>query len=1026
MFPKELIRGLRNGPRPKEEIIPLATDFLKQYYSSMKQLQTQQHLDRLQEVIRDIEMTGTYQLTEDELIFGAKQAWRNAARCVGRIQWTKLKVLDARTCKSAQEMFEYICNHIKYATNDGNIRSTITIFPQRTDGKSDFRIWNPQLIRYAGYRQPDGSVLGDPISTELTELCIQQGWRPPYGRFDILPLLLQANGEGPHLFEIPADLVLQVHLQHPVYTWFADLGLKWYALPAVANMLLEIGGLEFPAAPFNGWYLSTEIGVRDFCDPQRYNILQEIAEKMGLDVRRTSSLWKDKAAVEINVAVLHSFQTVKVTIMDHHTATESFMKHMENEYRIRGGCPADWVWIVPPMSGSLTPVFHQEMVNYILSPAFFYQVDAWRDMEGFLKKKKIHLKQLANAARFSVKLSSRVMAKRVKVTILYATETGKSESYARTLFKIFRNAFNPQVLGMDGYDLAQLEQETLLLVITSTFGNGDAPENGQRFAKALMKMVQSWSRTLHQLKFSVFGLGSRAYPNFCAFAHATQTCLKKLGAKQILDIAEGDELCGQEETFRTWARKIFKVACSTFDVNHDEVASDSIFETRCNWKPDGYRMTITTASMDLITALSQLHKRKIVSASVLSRDNLQSEKSSRSTILVRLDTGEQKALQYLPGDHIGVLPANRKELVQALMQRLVDAPPINETIIIEYQEEKKMINGETGLFSKLWVTEKRLPACTVFQAFSHFLDITSPPSTQFLQLLGTLAKDPKEKSKLERLSQDTAEYENWKWFNSPTIVETLQEFPSVDVPTSLLLTQLPLLLPRYYSVSSSPDVCPGEIHITVAVVNYRTQDGKGRLHYGVCSTWLNSLEPEDMVPCFVRRAPNFHLPHDLSAPCILIGPGTGIAPFRSFWQQRYYDMEHKGAEPTKMTLVFGCRQSKLDHIYKQETIKAKQKGVFKEVYTAYSREPGVSKTYVQDILRNTLTDEVIHIIQGGNGHIYVCGDVTMASDVILTIQQMLVSRGGLDLNEAEERLKELKGHSSSMPDIDKDYYATYL
>ncbi|XP_061443429.1 nitric oxide synthase 1-like [Rhineura floridana] len=121
-----------------------------------------------------------------------------------------------------------------------------------------------------------------------------------------------------------------------------DLELQWYGLPAVSNMLLEIGGLEFSACPFSGWYMGTEIGVRDYCDNSRYNILEEVAKKMNLDMRKTSSLWKDQALVEINIAVLYSFQSDKVTIVDHHSATESFIKHMENEYRCRGGCPADW------------------------------------------------------------------------------------------------------------------------------------------------------------------------------------------------------------------------------------------------------------------------------------------------------------------------------------------------------------------------------------------------------------------------------------------------------------------------------------------------------------------------------------------------------------------------------------------------------------------------------------------------------------------------------------------------------------
>lgn len=118
------------------------------------------------------------------------------------------------------------------------------------------------------------------------------------------------------------------------------MNLEWYALPAVSGMLLDVGGIEFPAAPFSGWYMVTEIAMRDLCDPHRYNILEEVAQLMGLDTRTNASLWKDAASVEINIAVLDSFQKAGVTIVDHHTASESFMKHLENEQRLRGGCPA--------------------------------------------------------------------------------------------------------------------------------------------------------------------------------------------------------------------------------------------------------------------------------------------------------------------------------------------------------------------------------------------------------------------------------------------------------------------------------------------------------------------------------------------------------------------------------------------------------------------------------------------------------------------------------------------------------------
>uniref|UniRef100_A0A8C1PKT9 Nitric oxide synthase n=1 Tax=Cyprinus carpio TaxID=7962 RepID=A0A8C1PKT9_CYPCA len=901
------------------------------------------HVDRLEEVKKEIETSGTYQLKDTELIYGAKHAWRNAARCVGRIQWSKLQVFDARDCTTAHGMFNYICNHIKYATNKGNLRSAITIFPQRTDGKHDFRVWNSQLIRYAGYKQPDGSILGDPASVELTEICIQQGWKAPKSRFDVLPLLLQANGNDPELFEIPGDLVLEVPIIHPKFEWFKELNLKWYGLPAVSNMLLEIGGLEFTACPFSGWYMGTEIGVRDFCDSSRYNILEEVATMMGLDTRKTSSLWKDQALVEINIAVLYSFQMSKVTIVDHHSATESFMKHMENEYRVRGGCPGDWVWIVPPMSGSITPVFHQEMLNYRLTPSFEYQPDpwnthVWKGVNGTpTKKRAIGFKKLAKAVKFSAKLMGQAMAKRVKATILFATETGKSQDYAKTLCEIFKHAFDAKVMSMDEYDTVDLEHETLVLVVTSTFGNGDPPENGEKFGAALMEMrhpttsvedrktykvrfnsVSSYSDTrksssdepeskanfestgpLANVRFSVFGLGSRAYPHFCAFAHAVDTLFEELGGERILRMGEGDELCGQEESFRTWAKKVFKAACDVFCVGDDvniEKANDSLISNDRSWKKSKFRMTYTAEAPTLTQALYSIHKKKVYGAKFLMRQNLQSARS-----------------KYV---FANILP--------------------------------------DAMFNQ----------CNPLQSVKNVL-----------------------------------------CHSSQTVRVTLKQ---------------PLTSNSYYDIRPENSNFPISGMIGVRLKDYVCffrLDGEGPVHHGVCSSWLNSLEEGDTVPCFVRGAPTFRMPKDSQVPCILIGPGTGIAPFRSFWQQRLYDIENKGIKACPMILVFGCRQSQIDHIYKEETIRAKNKEVFKELYTAYSREPGRPKKYVQDVLREQLSETVYKYLREEGGHIYVCGDVTMAGDVLKTVQQIFKLHGNMSLEDAGFYISKLRDENRYHEDI---------
>ncbi|KAG7170858.1 Nitric oxide synthase, salivary gland-like, partial [Homarus americanus] len=873
---------------------------------------------------------GTYDLTQTELVYGAKLAWRNAPRCIGRIQWSKLQVFDARYVTTASGMFEALCNHIKYGTNKGNLRSAITVFPQRTDGKHDFRVWNPQLLSYAGYKQEDGSIIGDPINVEFTEVCQRLGWK----------------GEGTR------------------YKWFIELGLQWYTLPAVSNLLFDCGGLEFPAAPFNGWYMASEIGTRDLCDPQRLNILETVGVKMGLDTRSPTNLWKDKALVEVNIAVIHSFQKMNVTIMDHHSAAESFMKHFENEQKLRGGCPADWVWIVPPLSGSITPVFHQEMSLYYLKPAY-------------------------EAVKFTSKLFGKALSKRIKATILYATETGKSEMYAKKLGEIFGHTFNAQVYSMADYDLINIEHEALVLVVTSTFGNGDPPENGEDFAKNLYAMkvsgtaadIDDVTSSLHRslsfmrmnsltegagaaantqengvansnvrasvtseimsednfgplsnVRFAVFALGSSAYPNFCAFGKYVDNLLSELGGEQLMKLTCGDELAGQEQAFNKWAADVFNFGCETFCLDDDVAMKEATaaLKAEASATADKVKLSSCTNVTDIATGLSRAHSKKVRSCTVLASRNLHGQNASRWTQQVILSTSSANELKYSPGDHVAILPANCQDLVDYVLGRLDQCPDPDQPIQILLQKEIHSINGVT----QTWEPHERLPTATVRELVTRYLDITTPPTPNFLH--------------------DPHEYEDWKQLRYPHMKEVLEEFPSVVVDAGLMLTQLPLMGPRFYSISSSPDAHPEEIHVTVAVVQYNTQSGLGPLHFGVCSNFLKEVSPGDTVQLFVRRASSFHMPQDPSLPVILVGPGTGVAPFRGFWHHRNYMMQHQ----TDMLVGVGAE------VYKQVVLE--------------------------------------------KGHFYVCGDCTMAECVYQKLKTIVQEHGRFSDQEVENFMLQMR------------------
>jgi nitric-oxide synthase len=363
--------------KSKDLLYLKASSFLEQVYQELGLPALEQ---RLVDVHQEIETTGTYTHLPIELEHGARLAWRNSNRCIGRLYWKSLVLNDKRNATNTNEVFDALEEHLEMATNNGKILPLITVFPPlQPNGTIPFRIWNKNLIRYAAHQQEDGTIIGDPDQLAFTKLCKQWGWSGNDGEYDLLPLVVQANGELPTWRKLKQESVLEVDLAHPEYKWFSDLQLKWHAVPLISDMLLDVGGIQYPAAPFNGWYMVTEIGSRNLGDEKRYNKLPLIAQQMGLNMDKSNPFWKDKTLVVLNEAVHFSFQKSGVTLADHHAASEQFMKFIRNEEAENRTVNADWAWIVPPLSGSALKVFHQEYNNDVISPNFFYNHNAWED-----------------------------------------------------------------------------------------------------------------------------------------------------------------------------------------------------------------------------------------------------------------------------------------------------------------------------------------------------------------------------------------------------------------------------------------------------------------------------------------------------------------------------------------------------------------------------------------------------------------------------------------------------------------------
>jgi len=336
--------------------------------------------DRVIQCRSAIEAGNPAPLTSEELAWAGRIAWRNHARCIGRLYWRTLTVRDHRNLETADQVASSLHEHLALAQEGGGGRSILTVFapPARRGGPAP-RIWNHQLCAYAGYRGRDGTILGDPKNESLTQQAIALGWQPPSSpsRFDLLPWIISGRDGRAKLFNLAPGMVREVSLRHPDFSWFEQLGLRWYAIPIVSDMRLHVAGTDYPAAPFSGWYMGTEIGARNLADTDRYNLLPVIADKLGLDRRSRRTLWQDRALVELNTAVLYSYQAEGVKTVDHHTASAEFVRFCERENSAERKVSARWDWIVPPMSSAATPVFHAPMHEFKTTPDFHTQSPAW-------------------------------------------------------------------------------------------------------------------------------------------------------------------------------------------------------------------------------------------------------------------------------------------------------------------------------------------------------------------------------------------------------------------------------------------------------------------------------------------------------------------------------------------------------------------------------------------------------------------------------------------------------------------------
>lgn len=405
-------------------------------------------------------------------------------------------------------------------------------------------------------------------------------------------------------------------------------------------------------------------------------------------------------------------------------------------------------------------------------------------------------------------------------------------------------------------------------------------------------------------------------------------------------------------------------------------------KTRCNLELPAHPRISTLDRMTATTAPITYTKDNPLPAKLLVNRVLNKDGSSKDVRHLVFDIAGS-GLSYKVGDSLGVYPTNRPQLVEEIIGLL----------------------GATGNEP---VQPPRLPApLSLREALTSKLSLADP-TRKFIETLAARATDPQEKARLDELLKPEAKESLELFLGQREYIDLLEEFPSAKLTPQEFVDHLRKLVPRLYSIASSPKAHPGEVHLTVAPVRY---ESNFRRRYGVCSTYLADrvTRRKTLVPVFVAES-HFGLPEDGAKDIIMVGPGTGIAPFRAFVQERVAT----GATGRNW-LFFGDQHAKTDYLYGDEWEQLLADGKMARIDLAFSRDQA-KKVYVQDRMREAAA-ELWAWLKGG-AHFYVCGDAhRMAKDVDVALHEIIAQQGGMDAAAAADYVKQMKKDKRYQRDV---------